>query len=51
MSQPVKGMDWIEELMFTSDDLLVLGFQAVRYVCLLVDIIVESNEMMLGFVC
>ena len=27
--QPVKGMDWIEKLVFYKDDLLVLGFHTV----------------------
>ena len=28
-SQPVKGMDWIEDVYFLRDDTLVLGFLAV----------------------
>ena len=27
--QPVKGMDWIEDLIFQEEDMLVVGFHTV----------------------
>ena len=35
-TQPVKGMDWIEKLIFYKDDLLVLGFHTVGGVLFIV---------------